>query len=84
MQRIHKIEMEGESNGGSALKDGVSFQVTVWTPAAVSEKPRHQPTLNITQVCASKYACVIEKKKKKKSTRKEQYICDQNSGCVLI
>lgn len=56
--------MEGESNGGSALKDGVSFQVTVWTPAAVSEKPRHQPTLNITQVCASKYACVWSKKRK--------------------
>lgn len=39
MQRIHKIEMEGESNGGSTLKDGVSFQVTVWMPAAVSENP---------------------------------------------
>lgn len=53
MQRI-------ESNGGSALKDGVSFQVTVWAPAAVSEKPRHQPTLITPQVCACKYVCVIE------------------------
>lgn len=80
MQCILKIEMEGESNGGGTLKDGVSFQVTVWTPAAVSEKPRHQPTLITTQVCACKYACVTEKK----STRKEQDICDESSGCILI
>lgn len=66
MQRIHKIEMEGESNGGSALKDGVSFQVTVWKPAAVSEKPRHQPTLITTQVRACKYVRVIEKKRKER------------------
>lgn len=66
MRRIHKIEIEGESNGGSTLKDGVSFQVTVWMPAAVSEKPRHQPTLITTQVCACKYARVTEKKRKER------------------
>lgn len=55
---MQRIEMEGESDGGAARRDGVSFQVTVWTPAAVSEKPRHQPTLITPQVCACKYVCV--------------------------